>query len=708
MYEAYFGFSHRPFAAAPLANRYFPAASVDAARQMLARCVERGAGAGVLIAPPGTGKSLLLQVLAGQFADKMAAVQLAGGQLTSRRELLQAILFELNLPFRGMEEGELRLALVDHLTRGDKCPHGMLLLVDEAQTLPTLLLEELRMMTNLARGGETRVRLVLAGSMELEELLSGPELQAFSQRLAARCYLEPFDRAETIDYLRFQVAVAGGQAERVFDAAALDAVYRATEGIPRLINQLCDHALLLAYQAEHRPLDAKAIDLAWADLQQLPSPWQHEQAGQRETIEFATLADDELTDDEPAGAIAALASEPSEERVEIDFSADWPSEEKDESHARVQSSSTVMPAARGCVSESASHGRSAPKARARGLRIVEDVEKLQVVVDPYNLDDDDEDEADDDTCLADVEPSEVETHSAEAGDDEQLTCGVSDGAEADAGRQAGPPASVGAGGRTTPPTWEDVAIPAEPVGWSSAPPREAATPLPRGRLSEFTPKVGAAASISPVPVPPGAVTSRRAAWQASTPAVAPEAVRLEEEVVADRYAELDARQPRAAKRVPRPSAGVGKNAIAAKGAVPPAVEAEHEPSLDDSLGHLNVDDLGLEERVTLAEAMRLRLEAEAAAAVARTIAQSPEEQLRLAIDNAPPLPKPEDWLTDSATMMLDPTQMPPSAIEGPADLGHDIVVIDDDAPAPAPAATETVHRVERKDYKTLFAQLRRG
>ena len=213
MYEAYFGFSQRPFTAAPLANRYFPAASVDAARQMLARCIERGAGAGVLIGPPGTGKSLLLQVLAGQFADKMAAVQLAGGQLESRRALLQAILFELRLPYRGLEEGELRLALVDHLTRGDKCPQGMLLFVDEAQTLPTLLLEELRMMTNLARGGETRVRLVLAGSMELEELLAGPDLQAFAQRLAARCYLEAFDRAETIDYLRFQVAVAGGQAD---------------------------------------------------------------------------------------------------------------------------------------------------------------------------------------------------------------------------------------------------------------------------------------------------------------------------------------------------------------------------------------------------------------------------------------------------------------------------------------------------------------
>src|SRR5207237_10878682 len=140
---------------------YLPAASVDAARQALARCVERGAGAGLLIGPPGMGKSLLLQVLSAQFADKMAVVQLAGGQLESRRELLQAILFELHLPYRGMEEGEMRLALVDHLTAGDKSPQGMLLVVEEAKTFPKLLLEDVRRMTTRAAGGERRARFVL-------------------------------------------------------------------------------------------------------------------------------------------------------------------------------------------------------------------------------------------------------------------------------------------------------------------------------------------------------------------------------------------------------------------------------------------------------------------------------------------------------------------------------------------------------------------
>ncbi len=313
MYESFYGLSQRPFASAPVANRYFPASSVDAARQTLSRCIDRAEGVGLLIGPPGSGKTLLLQVLADQFSERFAVALLAAGQIASRRELLQAILFELKLPYQGLDEGELHLALLERLTRGEKPAPGLLLLVDEAQTLSPLLLEELRMITNLVRDGEAQARLVLAGGMSLEEHLANPQLASFSQRLAARCYLESFDRAETTDYIRFQVAVAGGQAESVFNAEAIEAVYRATDGIPRLVNQICDHALLLAYERGQRPIGASAIEEAWADLQQLPAPWQETgRAGALdEVVEFGSLDDDEEEDEahETAGANDALVED---------------------------------------------------------------------------------------------------------------------------------------------------------------------------------------------------------------------------------------------------------------------------------------------------------------------------------------------------------------------------------------------------------------
>lgn len=279
MHEGYFGFKQRPFAAAPLPKWYFPASSIDAARQRLARCLERAAGIGFLSGAAGTGKTLLLQVLAENFSDRFLVGLVPAGPLSTRRELLQAILFELGLPYANKEEGELRLALLEHLRRGEHHKAGLLLLIDEAHALPTVLLEELRLMTNWLHHGEPLVRLVLAGSLDWEERLAAPELQALSQRLAARCYLEPFDKAETSDYVRFQVAVAGGQVEQVFQPEAIAVVYQASDGIPRLINQLCDHALTLAYANDRRPVTPAVVQDAWADLQQLPAPWANPQQG---------------------------------------------------------------------------------------------------------------------------------------------------------------------------------------------------------------------------------------------------------------------------------------------------------------------------------------------------------------------------------------------------------------------------------------------
>ena len=309
MYDSFFGFNRRPFVAAPQVDSYFPAAVIESARQTLCRCIERVEGPSLLIGPVGTGKTLLCQILAEQFRETVAICLLSTSRLCSRRALLQSILFELGLPFRGIEEGELRLSLIDHLRNCDLCPQGMLLLVDEAHTLPMQLLEEIRMITNVVRDGRSCVRLVVAGSPVLEEQFATPMLESFNQRLAARCYLESFNRQETLNYVRYQVSSVGGNPEQVFDSAALQAVYDATDGIPRLTNQLCDHALVMAAVGGQTQLEAEGIQEAWSDLQQLPGPMLEEvgsaQSESRDDIiEFGGL-DDEPADKpivvEPAG-----------------------------------------------------------------------------------------------------------------------------------------------------------------------------------------------------------------------------------------------------------------------------------------------------------------------------------------------------------------------------------------------------------------------
>ena len=293
MYESFFQFSRRPFASAPSADVFFPAAAIENARLNLVRCIERSEGPGTLIGPAGTGKTLLLQVVARHFASRFRVALLSSARLSTRRALLQNILFELRLPYRQMDEGELRLSLVDHLGPRDLEPstEGLLLLVDEAHTLPLRLLEEIRLITNLVCDGQPRVRLVLAGTTQLEERLASPRLESFHQRIAARCYLQSLGRDETIGYVQQQIAQAGGVAEGIFTTEALRAIHTVSDGVPRLINQVSDHALLLAALGEHRQMGPDGVAEAWADLQQLPAPW-HDSS--RPAAQVASVADENV------------------------------------------------------------------------------------------------------------------------------------------------------------------------------------------------------------------------------------------------------------------------------------------------------------------------------------------------------------------------------------------------------------------------------
>lgn len=312
MYEESFGFETRPFAAAPRVDHYFPAESIDAARRTLSRCVERSEGVGLLIGPAGTGKSLLCQMLAEQFKTSHNVVLLASGRLCTRRALLQAILFELGLPFRGMEEGELRLSIIDFLDPTKAPSNGMLLIVDEAHTLPLRLLEELRMLANLVYRDDSRVKLVLVGGSALEDRFTSPKLEALAQRVAGRCYLTALVSEETRRYVRQEISLARQQkdagAEPIFTADALKNIHRATDGIARLINQLCDHALILAHADGARQIDAEGIDRAWADLQQLPMPVSvstEEQSTASSIIEFGGLDEEPIGPDASPGGTAS-------------------------------------------------------------------------------------------------------------------------------------------------------------------------------------------------------------------------------------------------------------------------------------------------------------------------------------------------------------------------------------------------------------------
>jgi type II secretory pathway predicted ATPase ExeA len=288
MIEAHFGLRRRPFPASPDHACYYPATSHERALARLLAGLTDGEGLLVLAAPPGLGKTLLGHCLLDRLgvrpgeAEQVEAVFLTGTHSRDRVGLLQAVLYDLSLPHEGRSEQEMRLALVDHLLGQYAAGKRTVLLVDEAQHLSVEQLEELRMLGNLEGRAGKALQVVLLGQPELLGTLARPELASLRQRIAVRASLEPLGVEESADYLLHHVRAAGGRAEQVLGAEALELLARNTHGVPRLLNQAAHLALRLATEAGNPEVDAEAVleALALLELPGQVEPGPGEEAGE--------------------------------------------------------------------------------------------------------------------------------------------------------------------------------------------------------------------------------------------------------------------------------------------------------------------------------------------------------------------------------------------------------------------------------------------
>lgn len=272
MYEAYFQLQKRPFAATPDASCCFTPDSFHEVLSELIHRVENGQGIGILTAPAGIGKTLLCRRLIAELHHQYTAAFLVNANFPTRRALLQTILYEFGQRYSGLEEQELRLEVLSGLKNLARSGRPALLVIDEAHLMNDRLLEEVRAVSNLAEGGQPLARIVLSGQPALEERLTEPEMEALNQRVACHVYLEPMTRNESIEYIDFRLRWAGRDS-RIFTADALQTVAHACNGLPRCLNQLCDHSLLLAYVAESPQVTRQIVEDALSDLKQLPLHW---------------------------------------------------------------------------------------------------------------------------------------------------------------------------------------------------------------------------------------------------------------------------------------------------------------------------------------------------------------------------------------------------------------------------------------------------
>jgi type II secretory pathway predicted ATPase ExeA len=258
MYQTRFGLRQRPFPATPDTACYYPATGHERALAQLRQALDDCHGLALLSGGPGSGKTLLAGCLAEQLGSAVVVALLTNSHLPDRAALLQAILYDLSLPYEKASEQELRLRLTDALLQTCKAGRQTVLLVDEAQHLTADLLEELRLLGNLEAGANKALQVILIGQASLLQTLRQPELAALQQRLQVRAILQPLGVEEAADYLLHHLRRAGARPEAIVSDEALELLARHTGGVPRLLNQAAMQALALADGAEASYVDAEA------------------------------------------------------------------------------------------------------------------------------------------------------------------------------------------------------------------------------------------------------------------------------------------------------------------------------------------------------------------------------------------------------------------------------------------------------------------
>lgn len=258
MYAAYFGLTEPPFSISPDPRYLYTSSRHQEAMAHLMYGIREGGGFVQLTGEVGTGKTTLCRWLLDQVPDDLDVALILNPRF-DENELLAAICDELHIRYTAKSTSKklldlLNKRLLDNYAEGRRT----VLIIDEAQLLSKALLEQVRLLTNLETVKHKLLQIILIGQPELNNTLARPDMQQLAQRVTARYHLQPLSAEETDQYIRFRLAIAGGR-EGLFTRSATRLIHRYAGGVPRLINVICDRALLGAYSAGSPGVSAKTV-----------------------------------------------------------------------------------------------------------------------------------------------------------------------------------------------------------------------------------------------------------------------------------------------------------------------------------------------------------------------------------------------------------------------------------------------------------------
>ncbi|MBF0522917.1 MAG: AAA family ATPase [Candidatus Omnitrophica bacterium] len=259
MYYRYYGFKEPPFNLTPNPHFFFESSQHTEALNTLLYAINQRKGFVVLTGDIGSGKTTVCRKLINKLSIRTRTALITNTHI-SGKDLLMSILDDLEIDYTPGSKAKLLFHINNYLIEQLKNDYNVVLIIDEAQNLTPSVLEEVRMLSNLETENEKLIQIVFIGQPELKKKLALSRLEQLRQRIAVYYDLSPLNREETINYIRHRLNVArGDEAQEIFTPEAFELIYEFSKGVPRLINQICDSALLSGYIYESDQIAGKIM-----------------------------------------------------------------------------------------------------------------------------------------------------------------------------------------------------------------------------------------------------------------------------------------------------------------------------------------------------------------------------------------------------------------------------------------------------------------
>ena len=258
MYTKFYGFKAKPFEITPDPKFLYLSESHKEALAHLTYAVKERKGFTVITGEVGTGKTTLVQTLLSRLNGSTRTAYIFNPKLGST-DFLHYICEDLGLKAQKKSKGQYLTQLHGFLMDCYSRNENVVLIIDEAHTLDPKLLEEVRLLTNLETPKSKLLQVILIGQPELNDILNSPEFRQLKQRVSLRYHLQPLNKEEAKEFIKRRLRMAGAVDPDLFTLKALKEIYRYSKGIPRLINIVCDNALLAGYSADQKVIGHKII-----------------------------------------------------------------------------------------------------------------------------------------------------------------------------------------------------------------------------------------------------------------------------------------------------------------------------------------------------------------------------------------------------------------------------------------------------------------